>query len=506
MGDAGQVLWDSDFSATNTLSKLVSLLRSRYSGSRQVDKYRMELRLKGRRVGESLSALRRDIRRLMALAHPTLTEDARESIACDYYVDSLDDFDFALKVRERAPTTLDDALRISLQLEAWSKEAQRNKHDDSGRAKIKARGTGACNKPNEQSLGARINSLETDLTKRFDDFVAMTKSLLESQRKHATKPDVAGTKPSGFQPSSVPSQSSSPALAGETAQQSDPPRASWPGRQNKQRRPAGVCWGCGLPGHIQINCPQTSADTSANKPTEPQRKSEGAVNRGAKGLDRAHVYLRMQLFGKRVLCLLDSSCELTLVPRSVVRSGQVAESSKRVWAANGIELAIDGEIELPLWLQGRCVPTRALVSADIEEIMLGVDWLQTHKCVWDFANSKLHVDGQEAGTVGRFKILIVEFIHDQFRQFKNGKANGDRLVEGHFLAFGSNHHQIRVNNHGLLVGRFAHGFEDLGWIGDETNILPVSYVFHGLAKHRIGLELCQVRFKVGLGILTLSGA
>ena len=78
----------------------------------------MELRLWRRRAGESLSALHQDIRRLMALAHPKLQEEAREAIACDYFVDALDDAEFALKVRERAPPTLDEALRVALQLEA----------------------------------------------------------------------------------------------------------------------------------------------------------------------------------------------------------------------------------------------------------------------------------------------------------------------------------------------------------------------------------------------------
>ena len=42
MGDAGQILWDSDAAATDMLAKLTALLRGRYGGSRQADKYRME--------------------------------------------------------------------------------------------------------------------------------------------------------------------------------------------------------------------------------------------------------------------------------------------------------------------------------------------------------------------------------------------------------------------------------------------------------------------------------
>ena len=59
-GDVGQILWDTDTSATDTVEKLVALLKNRYSGTRQTDKYRMELRLRRRQPGETLSALHRD--------------------------------------------------------------------------------------------------------------------------------------------------------------------------------------------------------------------------------------------------------------------------------------------------------------------------------------------------------------------------------------------------------------------------------------------------------------
>jgi len=107
-GDAGQVFWDIDDTEIDTVDKLSTLLRNRYGGTRQTDKYRMELRLRRRRHGESLSNLYQDIHRLMALAHPSLPHEARETIACDYYIDALGDADLALKVRERVPASLDD--------------------------------------------------------------------------------------------------------------------------------------------------------------------------------------------------------------------------------------------------------------------------------------------------------------------------------------------------------------------------------------------------------------
>ena len=65
--------------------------------------------------------LHHDIRRLMALAHPKLAAKAREEIACDHFTAALNDSELTLKVKERIPRTLDEALRIALRLEAWAK-------------------------------------------------------------------------------------------------------------------------------------------------------------------------------------------------------------------------------------------------------------------------------------------------------------------------------------------------------------------------------------------------
>ena len=84
-----------------------------------------------------MRALRTDLRRLTALAFPNL-DQLRETIACDYFIDGLAEPDFALKVRELVPTDLGDALRIALQLEVWSKDADRRRHEGARRDGPKA--------------------------------------------------------------------------------------------------------------------------------------------------------------------------------------------------------------------------------------------------------------------------------------------------------------------------------------------------------------------------------
>jgi len=74
-GNAAEVLWDTDRSTTSSLKKLVAVLKSRYSGEQQAEKYRAELQIRRRKYQESLSELHQDIRRLTVLAYPKLTAD-----------------------------------------------------------------------------------------------------------------------------------------------------------------------------------------------------------------------------------------------------------------------------------------------------------------------------------------------------------------------------------------------------------------------------------------------
>jgi len=74
----------------------------------------MELEIRRRNESETLLSLPflslcQDIRRLMALAHPRTTDSMKETIACDYFRDSLDNSEVALKVHERDPASMDDA-------------------------------------------------------------------------------------------------------------------------------------------------------------------------------------------------------------------------------------------------------------------------------------------------------------------------------------------------------------------------------------------------------------
>ena len=56
---------------------------------------------------------------------------------------------------------------------------------------------------------------------------------------------------------------------------------------------------------------------------------------------------------------------------------------------------------MPFYLNGQSLWTTALISEDVEEVMLGSDWLHDYGCVWDFRTGGLFVAGQSAVALTR---------------------------------------------------------------------------------------------------------
>jgi len=69
----------------------------------------------------------------------------------------------------------------------------------------------------------------------------------------------------------------------------------------------------------------------------------------------------------------------------------------------------------------QCIWTDALVSGDIEEVMLGIDWLKQNDCVWDFRTRKLSIMGRPTVALTR---RAVEFLQEYDDMFSKGTSNG----------------------------------------------------------------------------------
>jgi len=109
----------------------------------------------------------------MALAFPKLMADVREEIACDHFTQALGDPNLALKVKKRVPKSLDEALRIALQLKAWAKnvnQSQDRRDDDrTERPRQRARASKPDGTTASLESSDRLTKLEAQLTKMHDE-------------------------------------------------------------------------------------------------------------------------------------------------------------------------------------------------------------------------------------------------------------------------------------------------------------------------------------------------
>jgi len=89
--------------------------------------------------------------------------------------------------------------------------------------------------------------------------------------------------------------------------------------------------------------------------------------------------------------LIDSGCELSLAPSSVVGDRLLRPVSQGVFAANGSPIFVQGETEIEMDLGGYTSTATVLLSPDVSELMLGITWLTREGVVWDFSARTLLV-------------------------------------------------------------------------------------------------------------------
>jgi len=139
------------------------------------------------------------------------------------------------------------------------------------------------------------------------------------------------------------------------------------------------------------NCPK------AEKKDEEAAPAENV--RGIKGPDRRQmkdhlVYLKAWLGKRGVQFLIDTGCERSLTPRKFIGDSRLEPAECRLFAANGTVINVVGEVVMNVQIGELVPPTQFVVSDNITEPMLGVDWLRCNRMIWDFAKDILFINGK----------------------------------------------------------------------------------------------------------------
>ena len=200
-------------------SLLVSL-ESRFDVTKQEPWFRSQLRCRTRGAGETLPCLARDVERLVAMAYPSAVQKLRDSLACDHFLDALNDVDLHIAVRQGRPSSLQEALAHAMEIEAIRRSVRSSKPlggEASGNT-VFVRGSRASeDEPSPRPLHVPSTA---------DALQRILHSLNELKQELNRVPPGRGRGPRGQ------------AWGSETP---------------------GACWSCGDKGHFRRHCPRRSS-------------------------------------------------------------------------------------------------------------------------------------------------------------------------------------------------------------------------------------------------------
>lgn len=298
-----------------------------------------------------------------------------ESVAANAFLDALNDPVLALEVRKRNVTTLDSAYREAALLEGFIKAS--TKQETSRREQVRVIGSSSAlsagqNKNSVPSMVQEMQSRQTVFEQQF----AQTQQAINQMQ--ATLQQIMCQNENGRM----------------QANPSAGPQNSVTGRN---RPPRGRCYNCNESGHYAHACPnQPASFATTNTLASDQTNQSGPHNRAiSRRLQSARTaYLSVTICGKPRWALLDTGCEVTVFAARHLHDVGTQPTTQKLTAANGSDIEVLGEATVAMVIGNTVIPTRCLVSEYVDELILGLDWLETHKCVWDFGKRSIVIDGQ----------------------------------------------------------------------------------------------------------------
>ena len=118
-GTAQSVLGDLDDHDRRDYGSLIACLNQRFGPENQTEMFRAVLHNRTRQPRETLPDLAHEIRELVRLAYPTGERTIVETIALEHFIDALSDPDTKWRIQQTRPQTLNQAVRIAVEIEAF---------------------------------------------------------------------------------------------------------------------------------------------------------------------------------------------------------------------------------------------------------------------------------------------------------------------------------------------------------------------------------------------------
>ena len=100
-------------------------------------------------------------------------------------------------------------------------------------------------------------------------------------------------------------------------------------------------------------------------------------------------FIEVKIGKKQYPALLDTGSEVTLLPKHLADLDRLKKSARKLRTANGTEINLVGEWHTTISLGPLKSKVNFLVSDQIGEILLRVDWLKENKCLMSFEDCSI---------------------------------------------------------------------------------------------------------------------
>ena len=364
-GQAGQLICENDADDVLTADDLIAKLRARFGTEDQQSVFQAQLTARRQKTGEDLATLAADVRRLVNLSFPGRPSKHSELVGIKSYLDALTDRCLSLKVRETDPKDLEQAIRTSLRFHSYQM-AEADSLRDSAKipGRVRAVKEDAAQQNTNQRTERRLNNLESQFRQPTNDVT------------YGYPPEYPNFRP---------------------PQRQDYDRPWMRNRRNQRSQPnRRQCHACGSYSHLIRWCPYRNTP-----PAEYLREydqSAAAVQNDGNAFVRhvpgfSSAYLPIRLDGRELFALLDSGCQPLLCPLKYVKPRDVRPTNRTLLAANNTHIEVSGEAMLKFQIGGQSFETLALLTPQLQEVILGFEWMRAQGLQWDIGGNSVQING-----------------------------------------------------------------------------------------------------------------